>query len=702
MEPNKSANSAQGSNNILDLYDVKGRGAYPPEYTNAEQTYRTDILQGLQLAYAVREQPQMELNDKTYSMYYLINRQQDMAYNPPKLNPTDSRIVTGVTHEKDNTIEQIITDMNLQPKWMAYDEDDKTMIDFVQLATAVVKKSLTKENFDSKVGDLSRINISQGNVFFRNERKKKYCARKICLNPNAPAYQRKWTTVLEVEDEYCEAVPIPNTAVYLPNLLEPNIHKQPRIWVVLHIPRTAAEQVFKDFPRWKNVPMYPTSTVPPDTNGVWGDFYLQQPQKDYVEIILTESEVQNDYNILVNSVLMYPVQEEMGKITGYPLTEFSPSGQYDLIMGTNEKIPFYAYGRSIPSKNEVKEEVANEFLRIAVHKFRYSAFPSVGNLSDKVLPATIWNPAEVIPDLDAANVKVLNPLGQLTQSDFSFYQMIMNSIDDTSVSQALDAASQGNSTATEYVDQKKMALKKLGITIDGTTDFLREFYWNRLWSEIEYLDTKKKVWDAQDQMFKDAYDNIVANENTAGGSGQTHYHLKDDISDVNPYKEFQKQKKSAKGVKHVYVNPTQAKSDFKKLKDRIYVKVVSEPDGQNQSLLGILFNLLTQYTNLRGGQPIPNLNFDYLDKIIGQNSGFDIDKIFLPNNSTPATPVGMPQSGMPPQGGIPGVQSAPGTPNGASNPGIPLAPTGAGQAPMVGTAPAPKAPQNSILAGMNH
>lgn len=673
--PGTNANS-QAMPNVLDFYDATKRGAPAPDYSEAEARYRSQVLTGLQLSYNVREQPQMELNEKTYSFAYLVNRQQDMAYNPPKLNPTDSRIVTGVTHEKDNTIEQIISDMNFKPKVCAYDEDNPMMVDFVQLGTALLKKSLENEMFDSKIGDFSRINVSQGNVFIMEERKKRYEARKICLNPLAPSYQRRWTTVLEVADEYCESVAIPNTAVYLSNLLESNIHKQPRIWVVMHVPRTDAEQMFREFPRWASVPVYPSSTVPPNTNGIWGDFYLQQPQKDYCEVILTESEVLNDRNVTVNGVLMYPVQYENGKITGYPLTEFSPSGLYSLVKGDNEKIPFYAYGRSVPSKNEVKEEVANEFMRIAVHKFRYSAFPSVGNLSDKVLPASIWNPAEVVPDLDGAQVKVLNPNGSLSTSDFSFYQMIMNSIDDTSVSKALEGGSDGKSqTATEYVDQKKQDLKKLGITIDGTTDFLREFYWLRLWNLIEYLDQKKTVYSVEEQKFVDAYDSLIASDGNSVAQGNVRYHMQDDVSKIDPYEEFKKQKNSLKGTRHVYVNPKQAKADFKTLKDKIYIRVVSEPDGQNQSLLGILFNLLTQYSNLRG-QPIPNLNYGYIDKIIGQNSGFDIDKIFLPNQ---------PQTQVP--GQVPGTPGIPGQPGQVPNlPNLP------------GILTQPKPPQNSVLA----
>jgi hypothetical protein len=675
--------------NPLDVYDPK-RGSPAPEYTNAEATYRNEILRGLQLAYNVREQPQMELNDRPYSMYYLTNRQQDMAYNPPKLNNTDSRIVTGVTHEKDNTIEQIISDLNLKPQVCAYDEDDPMMIDFVELATAVLRRSLQKEGFYAKIGDFSRINISQGNVFIKMEEKVKHVVRKICINPDAPAYLHKWTTIIEEDGHICEAVAVPNTAVYLPNLLENDIHKQPRIWIVLHIPRTDAEKMFREFPRWQNVPTYPSNTVPPNTNGIWGDFYLQQPQKDYVELIWTESEVFNDANALVNGVLMYPVQEEQGKVIGYPLTNFSVSGEYTLIKGDNEKIPFYAYGRSVPSKNEVKEEVANEFLRIAVHKFRYSAFPSVGNNSDKVLPSEIWDPSTVVPDLMGSDLSILNPNGVLNPADFSFYQMIMASIDDTSVSKELDADAGNDQTATQYVDQKKQALKKLGITIDGTVDFLGEVFWSRLWSEIERLDKKKKIYDKTSKQFIDDYDHIMSS-NPVAGQGNIQYHMKDDLSGIDPYEEFKKEKQSVKQQKHVYVSPKQAKEDFKKLKDKIYIKVVSEPDGQNQSLLGIMFNMLTQYANLQG-KPIPNLNFEYLDKIIGQNSGFDQDKIFLPNK---------PQQNGVPQGAQGATPMNPRAPGGMAmgmmdqssqqpTPGLPNLP---------GVSTPSKPPQNAILAG---
>ncbi|MGV8130839.1 MAG: hypothetical protein ACP5N7_01935 [Candidatus Pacearchaeota archaeon] len=667
---------------VSSLYDTQTRGAPPPDYSDAEGQYRSTILNNLQLAYNIREQYHMELNDMSYSQYYLINKQSDMAYNPPKRNASDSRIVTGIVHEKDSTIQSIIVDMNLQPKICFYDKGDEILTELGQMLTARVKKSLEQENFKEKLSEYIRILLSQGNAFIIDERKKKYEAKKIFNKDGTNPAKSKWTTVIEEGDEYCETVAIPNTAVFMPNLLENDLHKQPYIFMVVHMPKVSVEQVYRDYPRWKNVPKFPTNTIPPNTNGIWGDFYLQQPQKEFCEVIIYQSEPNNEYQVFINGVMMLPVQEFDGKITGFPLTYYSPSGTYTIVKGDNEKIPFFAYSKSIPSKNEVKESVANELLRLMVHKMRYSAFPSIGNNADKVLPTNIWDPSTIIPDLKATDLSVLNPNGSITQADFSFYQLISNSIDETSVSKSLEGAQSANQTATQYVDQKKEALKKLGISIDGAMDMLREIYWLRLWNELEYFDKKVKKWSHEDQEFIDAYDSFIASESIGGEMGQINYSLVDNPEEQDMEAQFKNEFNSSKPMRTKYVNPKKVKDFVKRLKDMVYIEVLSEPMGQNTALLGILFNNLMQYAQVQGG-PVKNLNYDYIDSIIGENSGFDADKIFLKEKPAELSmPMIDPTTGLP----IPGAagQAMPG-----GTPGIPS---------PAGSVQLPKVPQNNILA----
>lgn len=648
----------------MDNYDVKKRGAVLPDYTEAEIRYRNRLLNNLQTAYTQREQPQMELNDMGYSQYYLINRQSDMAYNPPKNNPMDSRIVTGIVHEKDNTIESLIISMNLQPKVKFYDENDPMIEDMAVLLTAKLKKSLIQENFDQKLCEYVRVLISQGNVFVLEQKKKNYETVKT-VNAN-----KKIVKMVKETGEACQSTLIPNTSVFFPNLLEADLHKQPYVYVVMHMPRGSVEQQFKDFKNWKAVPKFPTKTVPANTSGNWGDFYLQQPQSDYVEVIMYQSEIDNEYNILINGVMMYSVDEIDGECVGYPLTEFSKEGTYTIVKGDNERIPFYAYGKSVPMKNEVKEQVANELLRIMVHKMRYSSFPTLGNNSDKVLTSDIWAPATVIPDIQRKDIEVLFPEMQINNADFSFYQLIMSSIDETSVSKSVEGTNNEDITATQYVDQKRENLKKLGIVIDGAMDFLRQLYELRLVSIIEDLDKKKKQYSLKDQKEVETYESFISEEAIEGTNTEVRFNMVDEI-DVTPEQLFKEEFDSQKPIKSMYVKPKEVKEIINKLKDKMYIEVVSEPEGQNQSLLGLLFNTLMAYQNLQG-QPIPNLNYEYLDKLIADNSGFQSNKLFM---KVPQQNVMMPQDPMAGLGG--GMQQ----PGGMAMPSTPAKP-----------------PQNNILA----
>lgn len=660
------------------LYDTKKRGADAPIYTPAEEKYRSLILSNLQTAYNIREQAHMELNDKTYSQYYLINRQQDLAYNPPKKNASDSRIVTGVIHEKDITIQSIIVDMNLQPKVCFYDQDNGMLQELAQLLTARLKKSLEQENFKEKLAEYIHILLSQGNAFVTDEKKRLYNAKKVITKGSSPS-DMKWTTVIEQGDEFCETTAIPNTAVFMANLLENDLEKQPYCYIVLHVPTVDVERVYKNYKNWKYVPKYPTQTIVPNVNGLWGDYYLQQPSQGFTEIIIYQNKPNNEYQVFLNSVMMLPVEEINDTITGFPLTYFSPSGEYTLVKGDNEKIPFFAYSKSVPTKNEVKEEVSNELLRLMVHKMRYSAFPSIGNNADKVLPTNIWDPSVVIPDLKSTDLSVLNPNGAITQADFSFYQLILQSIDDTSISKSLEGQQSNNQTATQYVDQKKEALKKLGVSIDGVINMLKKIYMLRLWNEIEYFDRKVKKFSEEDQEFIDAYDSFVSQENIGGQMGTVNYNFTDDTGTQDMDSQFQNEFNSTNPTRTIHVQPSKTKDMVKKLKDSLYIQVLSQPEGQNTSLLGILFNILIQYANVQG-KPIQNLNVDYLDSIIGQNSGFESDKIFLKN-----TPVSMQEPMIDPVTGQP-------VPTGA-----PMETNGSGYQSQPGFVQPAKPPQNNIL-----
>lgn len=641
------------------LYDLQKRGSEAPDYSPAETSYRNKVLNRLQQCYTLREGGHMELNDMTYSEYYLINRQQDMAYNPPKKNAADSRIVSGVTHEKDSTILSILTSLNLQPKVRVFDSNDHELVDASTVLTARLKKSLIKDDFKEKEPKLFRVNISQGNVFVEERRNIKWTAKKVQINKTEDPTKKKFKTILEKVDEGCTTDLIPNVGVFFPNILENDLHKQPFIFAVMHVPTEAVAQVYKDFPRWKNVPKYPSQTVPSNVDGLWGDYFLQVPVQDFTEVIVYQSEMGNEYQVYLNGVQMFPIEEQDGMIVGYPLTEFSPSGKYTIVKGDNELIPFFAYGKSTPAKTQVKEETINELMRLMVYKMRQSAKPPIGNNSDKVLQANVWDPGVVTPDIRKDELSILTPNAGITSADFQFYNLIQQSISDSSVSASVEGTNQqGGLTATQYLDQKRENLKKLGLSIDNTIEFLRKLFWLRLYNEINYLDKKERRYDIEDEEFVEAYSSFSIDHSIDGAKGKLDINFVDDNSGRigNSYmKDMMSEEESSDiPVRKMFVRPDYIKGIVKNLSNKIYIDVVAEPEGQGQQLLGSLFNLLTQYANLRGGDT-KNVNFEYIEKIIGQNSGFDSEKIFIK-----APPVDVnEQAGMMPGMDQPGAASAP-------------------------------------------
>lgn len=598
----------------------------------------------------IREQFHMELNNMSYSKYYLVNRQMDLAYNPPKENPGDSRIVSGIVHEKGQTILSILMDMNFQPHFRPFDMTNKHLVDACEIFTAKVKKSLELDSFKDKLEDIFRMLISQGNAFVVNKKYDKYEVKKI--KTSGQYGKITWKTVYEKSYGYCSTELIPNTAIYPMNIQEVDKHKQARMYRVMYYPVGEMAQIYGEFERWKNVPKNPTRTVPVNTNGIWGDYYLQMPQKDYMECIVMESEIYNEYNVWLNGTQMYPVQDENGLITGYPLTEESPSGEYLLSKGDYQRIPFFFFSGSNGKYNEVKEEEINEVMRLMVLMLRQKTQPSVGNMRDTILHSDIWAPNTILENYNAQDISILKPNEGIQQAEFSFYKMLQDSISDSSVSDALEGSGPSDGTATVYIDQKKQALKKIGLSIDRAMDLLKQIYWNVLYNEVSIIDQKVKSYDPNTQKFTEDFMSFKSEGMVDGKKGTINVILKGDTGTINPYEHFGNDLKQDVPTTTYIANPAALQSVIEKMKDQIYLEVLSEPDGQQQSMLSVLMNQITQYINI-GGNP-RKVNLDYIEQVIADGSGFDPNKVWLDQPiPQPMPPQAPGQSQQPP--GQPGV-----------------------------------------------
>jgi len=431
---------------------------------------------------------------------------------------------------------------------------------------------------------------------------------------------------IQKECDYTDFDTLPNTSIFPMNIRGEDNAKQTRLYTVRHYPVAEMARIYNKNPRWKSVPKTPTMQVPDIVNGIWGDYYLKLPNKDYMEVITMQSEVFNEYQVWLNGVQMYPIQEENGLITGYPLSKVSPDGKFITCKGDYERIPFFYFSKSNPDKNYVKEEELNEVGRLMLLMLRQKTQPSIGNNTNRVIQPNIWNPNMVISDVKKDELHILKPNDGINQSEFSFYKLLTEDIDNSSVSKSIEGQQAGDMTATQYVDQKKESLKKLGISLDRAIDFLRQIYWKILDNEISYIDQKIKEYK-EDGEFTEAYQSFTLEDSIDGKKGTISVNLMDDTSDIDEYKKAQEEADSGLHTRSFYAKPAHLKSIYKRMRDKMYCNVVSLPEGEQQMLLGALFNLLTSYINLGGNAQ--KINFDYLETIIAENSGFDSTKVFL-------------------------------------------------------------------------
>jgi len=274
------------------------------------------------------------------------------------------------------------------------------------------------------------------------------------------------------------------------------------------------------------------------------------------------------------------------------------------------------------------------------------------------LPLNIFDPGVVTPGVRAEEIQSLISNPGITNGDTTLYSIIDQSMDETSLSKSMEGVNTQKSTATQYVDQLKQQAKKFGLTVAKYMEFLQSFYWQRLYNEIMDLDTKKKMYSHEDDSFVEAYQSFVLEDNIDGAKGNIKVNLVDKIPDVSSLDILKEEEEMLLPTKIIYTNPKYIKSLVKNMPNRIYIEVIAEPEGEEGAKLAGLFNLLTQFANLRGGDT-STINFGTIEKLIEQNSPYEAEELFTKPEaqtqdmmSAEQQMLGMPNQPKPPQNAV--------------------------------------------------
>ncbi len=444
-----------------------------PNLTEEELLERSFDLNKLFAISQIRESPHPQFDGMGYMKYNETNEMADISFIVPKKNKYDTRVTSGITHEKDSTLVSLIQSFKFEPQLTVYHKD-KEMPELSVAGTAWVRKAQELDHQDEKDAINLRQLIVQGTAFAQVKHVCSYIPNKVVTRKGDMTEEDSITWEVMgrkklFEGTVCDLVD--GKKVFLEDFYQPDIRKQVGIYTVEYVPRETVRSIWGEHPRWKNVPKKcaPNGTIGAmiTQGSIYSDWFFITLDFDKVEVIQAIRPMENRYQIYFNGVPMLK--------GGFPLTEVSPSGMTFIAKGDIDPMNMCAYSKGIPAKTKMDQVMYDALFRIAKIKFEQSAFPPTGNNSGRLLSPDIFMPTKITRNLRKEDLSILTDNQGLTPGDFNFLQMIKEQIDNKSITAMLEnGQAEGPMTLGQYLDQQKRQLVKLGGIFDGVINWKKQ------------------------------------------------------------------------------------------------------------------------------------------------------------------------------------------------------------------------------------
>lgn len=646
-----------------------GKGNLLPKYSPAEEHYNKSLMSLLTKMQQDREQKRPQFDDMSYDQYDDRAIKADISYIPPAKNKGDTRIVTGMTREKDSTLLSTTLSYDFEPNFTAYDPNDRIISEIGENCEDLVFKSRQMEDYNSKRPLLYRGIISRGTYYamelyverwgYEKELPKNYLKGQVS--------GIDWAERLSKVYEGCEVQALDPKKVYLGSMNIFFLQDQDAVAIVERVSYAAAYETFNTWERWENVPKQFTSsgaTANGAATSVWSPFWsMTDIQEGEVEKVTIMKKKTNELQILLNGVMMLPVvllgfnAKKEPIVSGFPLTCISPSGDYPMAKGDYEPVDGFAISKGQPAKMRVDQEVQDEFLKLMILKTKQSFQPTWANNSGRVLSRANFMPAVINDDIKKGSVYPMFESQGVTAGEFSFYQLIKNMMEDKSVTAQYDGQDTKDMTATQVLENKKQQLMKLGLALDGIVRFEKDLAMLRLRNIlVHWTKSQDTQIDAIRGSVKDIFRTVTVEKSKYGRRQRSRKIIKftkdtGSIQKTDPRgydihsAEEKEKRKSGIETSYVFIDPTALRN----LKATWYCTVVPS-DKKDDTLAKMIFiENIRQAIEIFGPQSI---NVERLKQRYSAVIGEDYETFFLDEGKLEQLIAGAP-AGAPGAGGQP-------------------------------------------------
>lgn len=569
----------------------------------------------------IREQPYPQFDAMTYLMWDETNEKADMSFIAPKVNRSDVRVNSGITHEKDNSILSMLTGFNFEGKVRIFYKE-REMTELGTALTGWVRKSREMERYDEKRRIIYRNMLVQGTTFVREKFVVQNIPNKVITGDIDYTKLEKiiWRNAGNRKIvEGCVAYHVDGKKVYLGDISQQDIRQQPVAWIVDYVDKKMLKSIFGKSKRWDLVPdtyfggvlggqmargtIYSDSTL---NNSVDSNKY---------EIAEKFNRLKNEYQIYINGIPMLPY--------GFPLTAVSPSGYIPLAKGDIEPMNGFAYSKGIPAKTKFDQALYDAFIKILIMKAQQSARVPMVNNTGKAVSSRIYDAGNISEGFDANKLQKLIEDPGIKTADFQLMTFIQEQINNKSINAILEGLSAGTQTLGEYMDQQKKAAVKIGGIFDGTINLEKQLLELRVANLLTNGATKIDKGTAK-------YKDVQYTDTFEDGSQGTHvikfteenYATSDDVF----AEELGYEKETGKNIRITYLDPKQLKEILGNPDWYISYEVVPVDKNNDKLTQAMFVSMVTQAANIFG---LDALAQSKLKKQYANVMGKSFDDIFV-------------------------------------------------------------------------
>lgn len=511
-------------------------------YTPEEQKYINFRRMRLVSARDTRDAPRTEWDDMTFLTYIDVLKKADDQYVEPRKNAQDTSINLGTIRDKDTSLVQYAQDHTFQPVAQVYDDEDEMLEELAETGEDLVRKSLFLEDWDTAKAKLVyRSIVAFGTALVEDAWVERWVYEKTLSNgfkAGMGSDAAQWTTNLVKKYEGCQAKLWDLRKCYpgdIRKFFMNGPQGQPFFFTVEYESYDMVKAIYGNWDRFDYVPKYVTMTPEISSALVFSPFWALRPvSMNYVEIVKYYDPVANEFAITLNGIDMLPLMVKkttnndnlpVTLVSGFPLTEVSPSGAIPFAKYDLEPMHDFFYSKSQPGKMRVTAAVENMLMKLFLIMFKQKAKPTMGNMSGKQFGPEITDPGTIINDVrDGELFPVLPNYTGAVPADFSFYENVKKELDKQSVErswQGMDP-SPADDTATATMTDMKAQTLKVAALFDGIRYGNGQLYWLRQFSIMKnYTKPIDQRIDKFKKNIEDVYRTVSISSEGSGGEKVT-------------------------------------------------------------------------------------------------------------------------------------------------------------------------------------